>query len=38
MAPGDVQGYGHMPEMNNANDAIEFGPWKDDTDWKTALV
>lgn len=37
MAPGDVQGYGHMPEMNNANDAIEFGPWKDATDWKTAL-
>ena len=36
MAPGDVQGYGHMPEMNNANDAIEFGPWKDATDWKTA--
>ena len=23
--PGDV-GYGHMPEMNNANDAIEFDP------------
>ena len=36
-APGDVQGYGHMPEMNNANDAIEFGPWRDETDWKTAL-
>jgi hypothetical protein len=26
-----------MPEMNNANDAIEFGPWRDETDWKTAL-
>ena len=23
MAPGDVQGYSHMPEMNN-NGAIEF--------------
>jgi len=36
-APGDIQGCGANPEMGNANDAIAFGPWKDDTDWKTAL-
>ena len=36
-APGDIQGCGANPEMGNANDAIAFGPWVDDTDWKTAL-
>ena len=37
MAPGDVQVYGHMPDTNSVNDGIDFGPWKDETDWKTAL-
>ena len=36
-APGDIQGCGANPEAGNANDAIAFGPWVDDTDWKTAL-
>ena len=36
-APGDIQGCGANPEAGNANDAIQFGPWVDETDWKTAL-
>lgn len=36
-APGDIQGCGANPEAGNANDAIAFGPWVDETDWKTAL-
>ena len=35
--PGDVQQFSRGDKAGNANDAIEFGPWQDTTDWKPVL-
>ena len=35
--PGDVQQFSRGDKAGNANDAIDFGPWQDPTDWKPVL-
>ena len=36
-ANGDVQQFSRGDRAGNQNDAIEFGPWQDENDWKPAL-
>jgi len=37
LAPGDAQQFSRGDRNGNANDAIEFGPWQDENDWRPAL-